>query len=115
MYIYLTSLYHLSSMCLKIKFWKRWNIIGSRVEEVTTSIFAISKLLYPYKWASVFISLLPVDLIDIIEYHVLCMANEICLNEIGYDPRMNFETEKENCFFYNNEMILLFLHPTIKL
>ena len=88
--------------------------IGSRVEEVTISVFAISKPLHPYKWASVFIPLLSVSLIDIIEYHVLFIANEIFLNEIGHDPRMNSETEKENCFFYNNEMILLSFHLTIK-
>ena len=90
-------------------------LIGSRVEEVTTSIFAISKLLHPYKWAHVFIPLLPVNLIDIIKYHVLFMANEVYLNEVGHDPRINSETEKDFFLFYNNEIILLSFHLTIKL
>ena len=65
--------------------------IGSRVEEVTTSVFAISELLHPYKWASVFIPLLPVSLIDIIESPVpfiagMAVTNEVYLNKLEHDP-----------------------------
>ena len=35
------------------------------------------------------------------------MANEVYLNEVGHDPRINSETEKDFFLFYNNEIILL--------
>jgi len=67
--------------------------IGSSVEEVTASASAIAELLHPYKWASAFMPLLPVSMLDIIESPVPFIAgmvakNEGILHELECDQRV---------------------------
>ena len=73
--------------------------IGKSVEEVTASACAISELLHPYTWASAFMPLLPVNMLDIIDAAVPFIAgmvakNDVSLNGIECDSRVIEATKR---------------------
>ena len=71
-------------------------IVGERSEEVSACAFALLELLQPYKWASIFLPLLPEDMIDFISSPVPFIAGMISsdksfLKRILMDPCVKHE------------------------
>lgn len=74
-------------------------LIGTSAEEVSASACAMSDLLKPFKWASAFMPLLPVKLLDIVESPVpfiagIVLKDEASLDTLEQDERVNSAMEE---------------------
>lgn len=68
-------------------------LVGTKVEEVSASACAMLELLKPFKWASAFMPLLPVKLLDIVESPVpfiggIVINDEVNLDMLEHDDRV---------------------------
>ena len=68
-------------------------LIGTSTEEVSACACTLLELLHPYKWASAFMPLLPVNLLDIVESPVpfiggIVLKNSFAIRGLERDKRV---------------------------